>query len=121
MNTNTRYILTATAAAGGLFFVGATANAIVGDNKPASATIGEAVEVPAAEVTPDVTVGTAPEVVEAPEVLDLDDGLDTGGWGFDTSPTAHDDDDDEHDDEHDDDEHDDEHDDDEHDDNEHDD
>jgi hypothetical protein len=52
MNTNTRYILTATGVAAGLFLVGATANALATDNTAASAPIGSGVVLPSASADP---------------------------------------------------------------------
>ncbi len=52
MKTNTRYILTATGVAAGLFIVGATANALAPDNTATSAPIGSGVVLPSASADP---------------------------------------------------------------------
>ena len=104
MNTNSRYILTATAVGAGLLVVGAGANAISSENgASANEVLGDPVVVPSTSATPADTPD-APVVTETPEVVDLEPedlvigGLDDGGWGFDTtSPPPDDDDDDDHD------------------------
>jgi hypothetical protein len=79
MNSTTRYILTATAVGAGLLTVGATANAIVGNNVADSAPIGPAVVVPSSDPVPSSTTGSGPEEVDVPGVVDLDDLAATPG------------------------------------------
>ena len=68
MNSSTRYILTATVVAGGLFFVGATANAIVNRGEAADETIGEAVVVPTAAASDETNADDETTEVVDPSV-----------------------------------------------------
>jgi len=85
MKTTTRYMLTATGVAAGLFLVGATANALAADNTAASAPIGSGVVLPRASADP----STAPSLVQVEYAENTDPGaaplptpvIDTGGWG----------------------------------------
>jgi hypothetical protein len=92
MNSTTRYILTATAVGVGLFTVGATANALVGNSGAAPDPIGDPVVMPSA---PSLGSNSSLEEVDGPDAEDLDDlattptptgVLDTGGWA--TSPAG---------------------------------
>ena len=90
MKTNTRYILTATGVAAGLFLIGATANALGSDNTVASAPIGSGVVLPSASADP----SAAPSLVQVeyaentdPSVAPLPDPIvQTGGWA--TAPAT---------------------------------
>jgi type IV secretory pathway TrbL component len=85
MKTNTRYILTATGVAAGLFLVGATANALAADNTATSAPIGSGVVLPSASADPSAT----PSLVQVEYAENTDSNaaqipatvVDTGGWG----------------------------------------
>lgn len=84
MKTNTRYILTATGVAAGLFLVGATANALATDNTATSAPIGSGVVLPSASADP----SAAPSLVQVEYAENTDPNaaqipatvVDTGGW-----------------------------------------
>jgi len=90
MKTNTRYILTATGVAAGLFLIGATANALGADNTVTSAPIGSGVVLPSATTNP----SAVPSLVQVeyaentdPSVAPLPDPVvQTGGWG--TAPAT---------------------------------
>jgi hypothetical protein len=80
MKTNTRYILTATGVAAGLFLVGATANALATDNTATSAPIGSGVVLPSASAAPSaspslVQVDYAENAAAIPAPI-----VDTAGW-----------------------------------------
>lgn len=87
MKTNTRYILTATGVAAGLFLVGATANALASDNTATSAPIGSGVVLPSATTDP----STTPSLVQVEYAENADPSaapnsavvVDTGGWSTD--------------------------------------
>src|SRR5512143_2014132 len=90
MKTNTRYILTATGVAAGLFLVGATANALAADNTTTTAPIGAAVVLPSASSDP----SAAPSLVQVEYAENTDATttpvpgpvVDTAGWG--TAPAG---------------------------------
>jgi hypothetical protein len=85
MKTNTRYILTATGVAAGLFFVGATANALSSDNTTASAPIGAGVVLPSATTDP----SASPTLVQVEYAENANSStastdptvISTGAWG----------------------------------------
>lgn len=85
MKTNTRYILTATGVAAGLFLVGATANALSSDNTVASAPIGSGVVLPSATTDP----SASPTLVQVEYAENANSSastadpsvVTTGGWG----------------------------------------
>jgi type IV secretory pathway TrbL component len=85
MNTNTRYILTATGVAAGLFLVGATANALSSDNTATNAPIGAGVVLPSATTDP----SASPTLVKVDYAENGGSGtattdptvISTGGWG----------------------------------------
>ncbi len=74
MNATTRYILTATAVGAGLLAVGATANALVGNNLADSAPIGPAIVLPSSDALPNSNGTTGPEEVDLAGATDLDNG-----------------------------------------------
>jgi hypothetical protein len=92
MKTNTRYILTATGVAAGLFLVGATANALSSDNTAASAPIGTGVVLPSATTTP----SASPTLVQVEYAENANAStapadpsvISTGGWGTATASGA---------------------------------
>jgi hypothetical protein len=91
MNATTRYILTATAVGAGLLTIGATANALAGNNAADAAPIGPAVIVPSSDPVPNPTVTTGPEVIDPPIATDLDDTTPSPGstdFGTSTPPAG---------------------------------
>jgi len=85
MKTNTRYLITATGVAVGLFAIGATANALTTDNAATTDPIGTGVVLPvAAEPSPSASQSVVEveyaEPAESPDPSIPPAVLDTGGW-----------------------------------------
>jgi hypothetical protein len=97
MKTNTRYLITATGVAAGLFAIGATANALTTDNASTPDPIGTGVVLPVAaepspSASPSVVEVEYAEPTEPSESPDVPAVLDTGGWATGSGSAVGDDD-----------------------------